>query len=313
MHVLVARRLGVREGDDGRRQRARASGVGSRDAEPRGRAARLAGSALARGAGRLHDDRAAPRPRSSRLAAAARPRPPSRRTLPVPRRPRGRRRRPGRSAVAARRGAIWLPAPAGSICCAGPNVAPPSVDIAANARTAPPMLACQATVTRPPAATTLGVAAPARPLTSGGRRGVADGRCSVRRGQRSGAAVVAAGGAGRTQHVSVSICEPSPSRRGTRRSRARPAGRPARGCGSEPTRTWRAATRGAGPTKRAAVVGVRAGRSGAVGAPLQLAADQSSRCKRDVDPPDGAGAIDRDRGLDDCRQLGARADRHREE
>ena len=72
------------------------------------------------------------------------------------------------AAVAASRGATWLPAPAWSICCAGPKLAPLSIDIAAKARTPLPALACQATVTRPPAATMLGVVAPLTPLTTPG-------------------------------------------------------------------------------------------------------------------------------------------------
>ena len=179
---------GVRERDDGRGQRAERVSPG-RDAELRpsggcpamgrrlGRACTITGlpqaSVVAPGSGGAAE------------AVVALTTPGARRD------PRGRRRRPARRRsrrAAERSGCRRRP---GRSAAAGPNVAPPSSDIAANARTArPDAFACQATVTRPPAATTLGAGAPAMPLTTAGDVRVAhDG---ARPDEAGRAAVVAA-------------------------------------------------------------------------------------------------------------------------
>ena len=202
MHVLVARRR-VRERDDGG-----GSGLAGVDiaavATPSpterrdlpGWASRRGADActttglrpgLRRGAGRGGGQR-----RRSRHAA-------------VPEAPRGTRRRLARAPSRRVRGRPGYRRPPGRSAAAGPNVAPPSVDMAAKARTAPPALACQATVTRPPAATTLGRRRADDAAHERGRRGVADDDARADDARARRAAVVAGGGPGRAAGLRLDL------------------------------------------------------------------------------------------------------------
>ena len=241
----------------------------------------------------------------SRPAAGPLPRPPSRCTTPVPA---GSHRyatstRP--PAVAASRGATWLPVPSGrSAGRARTSRRCPSTSPRTRARHLRSER-CQATVTRPPAATTLGAGRPLPPS-----RRVADDGARARRRPTPARRSSGRGRGRQERQVSVSTCGLGSARCGTRRSRGRRAARPARGCGSESVpeaemgetrRGWHhvpPAVRGVDQVDR--------------GVPAGAAAARHPRRELGVRDVDAAGrAVDRDRGLDGSVVVAPVVDRQR--